>query len=718
MALAESPADGPVVAPASSQAKSDAIRLQYAAYAMEHQGDAARGKKVFEADNKTSCTKCHSTNGSRQGAGPDLFAVGDKYERRELIASVLEPSSQIAVGYGSTIVQTDLGNIYSGVLQRVTDEWIELLDANNQRVRVPTDEIVDQQTSQISLMSDGLESTMSLQEFADLVTYLETLKQSAVASSAESATREEIPPCVRPARFIPYFDEQIRFEHPVWIGPVPGISGRFVVLEHFGKSWLVDRHATGDQRKPFLDLSGVVRTGGATGLLGMAFHPKFADNHKYFIKYQVVEDGRIATVVEEREFAADGTSDSGRSPRQLLKIPSVTQDHNGGCIEFGPDGYLYVGMGDTGPQGDPQGHGQDLSKLLGKILRIDVDHTENDLPYAIPRDNPFRGSPDARPEIWAYGFREPWRFSFDSQTHDLWVGDVGQDRFEEVTIVRSGENHGWNVYEGFSSFSDRFNKADALYVHPVMSYPRRLGVSVTGGYVYHGEHAPAMKGWYIFGDFESRRIWALRQENRYLAEVVEIGRCPTRVVSFSRGDDGELFVVGYDTGVIYHLDLESVDTTPLELNSIAETSEHSPVLWRFTLDTPERDWFRASFDDSSWSLAPGGFGSEGTPGAVVRTDWRTNDIWLRREFQLTDLPVGLQIAALRIHHDEDAEVYLNGVAISQFTRWTTGYVDVPLSASAIATLRSGRNVIAIHCRQNSGGQYIDAGLLKYSAPQR
>jgi putative heme-binding domain-containing protein len=717
-AFAEGIADTPAVAPTIRQVSTGSTRSEYAAYAMNHQGDATRGKKVFEGENKASCSKCHSTNGSRQGAGPDLFAIGNKFERRELVASVLVPSSQIAIGYGSTIVQTDVGKTYTGVLQRVTDEWIELLDANSQRVRIPADEIVEQQSSEVSLMPDGIENTVTLEEFTDLIAYLETLKLEAKSSSGASPTRDEIPPCVRPAKFAQYFDSRIRFDHPVWLGPIPGSSGRFIVLEHFGKSWFVEKHAASDQQTPFLDLSSVVRTGGATGLLGMAFHPKFQENRKYFLKYQVVEAGRISTVVEEREFAADRTSDSGRPPRQLLKIPSVTQDHNGGCIEFGPDGYLYIGTGDTGPQGDPQGHGQDLSKLVGKILRIDVDHAENDKPYAIPRDNPFRRTPGARPEIWAYGLREPWRFSFDSQTKDLWVGDVGQDRFEEIAIVRAGENHGWNVYEGFSSFSDRFKTAGMAYIPPVMSYPRRLGVSVTGGYVYRGHNAPAMQGCYIFGDFESRRIWAIRQENRRLSEVVEIGRCPTRVVSFSQGEDDEIFVVGYDTGVIYRLDLESIDLTPLQISTIAETAQHSPVLWRFTLTAPDYDWFGAAFDDSSWTEAPGGFGSQGTPGAFVRTDWQTQEIWLRREFQLPDTSVGLQNVALRLHHDEDAEVYLNGLEIGRFTRWTTEYVDVPLSASAVAVLRPGRNVIAIHCRQHSGGQYIDAGLLKFSAPRR
>ena len=144
-------------------------------------------------------------------------------------------------------------------------------------------------------------------------------------------------------------------------------------------------------------------------------------------------------------------------------------------------------MGDTGPQNDPRGHGQDLSTLLGKMSRIDVDRAEVDRPYAIPPDNPFRDTPDARPEIWALGFREPWRFSFDPPTGDLWVGDVGQGLYEEVTIARRGENHGWNVFEGFRPFSDRYARSDARYVPPVFAYHHRVGVSVTGGFVYRGK---------------------------------------------------------------------------------------------------------------------------------------------------------------------------------------------------------------------------------------
>jgi len=375
-------------------------------------------------------------------------------------------------------------------------------------------------------------------------------------------------------------------------------------------------------------------------------------------------------------------------------------------------------MGDTGPQGDPQGHGQDPSLLLGKLLRIDVDHTDGEIPYAIPADNPFRGQPGVRGEIWAVGFREPWRFSFDALTHDLWLGDVGQDRFEEVEIVRAGENHGWNVIEGFNPFSERYRRDAAVYVPPILSYSHRVGVSVTGGYVYRGQRALALSGWYVFGDFESRRIFALTQTNHAVDKIVEIGRAPTRAVSFTETRDGEIHLVGYDAGVIYRLGLEHVDPTPLESRSITETAERAAVPWRVSRQNPGDTWFRADFDDAAWRIAPAGFGAPNTPGAINRTEWRTSDIWLRREFIL---PENFALAtassvALRIHHDEDAEVYLNGAEIGRFSRWTQGYIEVPLAPEAAQALRAGRNVLAVHCHQNNGGQYIDCGLVEYVRP--
>jgi putative heme-binding domain-containing protein len=706
-------ANGPVPLDELTEQESTRKRADYQAYALRHQGDAQRGRSVFENESKAACIKCHSTSGSLARSGPDLSCVGDKFQRRQLIEAVLQPSSRIAIGYGTSIVQTNDGKTHVGVLHRVTDEWIELLDQNSIQIRIAAADVVEQETSSLSLMPDGLENTMTRRDFADLTAYLETLKQPPPSESTSLQARNEIPACASSVALVPFFDEHVRFDHPVWFAQVPATDNRFVVLEHFGKSWLVEKLADGDRQTPFLDLSGLVRPGGATGLLGMAFHPKFRENRKYYLKYQIVEDGRISTIVEQRWFAQDGRGDSGRAPQRLFKIPSATQDHNGGCLEFGPDGYLYIGMGDTGPQGDPHEHGQDLTTLLGKILRVDVDQPDSGQPYGTPPDNPFRRTPGARPEIWAYGFREPWRFSFDFETADLWVGDVGQDRFEEIAIVRAGENHGWNVYEGLSPFSDRFRTAHADYIEPVASYSRRLGFSVTGGYVYRGRQAPSVIGRYIFGDFESRRIWALRHNDHTPAEIVEIGRSPSRIVSFAQDDRGELYLVGYDSSTIYHLDLQGVDLTPLKARAIAETSEIAPVPWRFTLTAPPRGWAAVNFDDSSWAVGPGGFGTTGTPGAVVRTDWRTSDIWLRREFNLPARAVRLQKVALRLHHDEDAEVYLNGVEVGRVTRWTTGYGDVPLNRAGIAALRSGRNVLAIHCRQQNGGQYIDAGLVEY-----
>jgi hypothetical protein len=246
-----------------------------------------------------------------------------------------------------------------------------------------------------------------------------------------------------------------------------------------------------------------------------------------------------------------------------------------------------------------------------------------------------------------------------------------------------------------------------------------VGVSVTGGFVYRGQRAPLIQGRYICGDFEARRIWALTQTNRLLSSIVEIGRAPTRVVSFGQDAVGELYIVGYDNGVIYRMDLSNVDPTPRGSQVIAATSEVSPVLWRYSLETPTNGWFHSDFDDSNWRLSPGGFGTQGTPGAVVRTDWHTRDIWMRRDFTLAEPMAGSKprVLALRLHHDEDAEIFLNGVEVAHESRWTSGYVELPLTGVAAQALRTGRNVLAIHCRQNSGGQYIDAGLIEYTAPK-
>jgi putative heme-binding domain-containing protein len=688
----------------------------YADFGMRADGDVSRGKQLFADEQKLACAKCHSIDGTSSKAGPDLSSIGDKFPRRELIRAVMEPSASIAVGYATTIVETKTGDEFQGVIKQATDAWLELKGADGPATRVATRDIKEQRASDVSLMPEGLEAGITHQQFADLIAYLETLRQPENLFASTRGMPAVIPIAARPAEFVPLFDPSIRFNHPVWFSEVPGFTNLFVALEQAGKALLVERTAAGDRQTTLLDISANVRAVAAMGLLGGAFHPKFRENRKYYLKYQTVENGRISTLVIERKFSADFKSDSGEPARQLMKIPGVTQDHNGGCIEFGPDGFLYLGMGDSGPQQDPQGHGQDLTTFLGKILRIDVDHQEAGRAYAIPSENPFRTNTAARPEIWAFGFREPWRFSFDRKTRDLWVGDVGQDKIEEVTIVRAGENHGWNVFEGFTPFSNRYRRDNEKYVAPIFAYPHRVGVSITAGYVYRGARAPLMEGRHICGDYETRRVWALVQTNRVLSSVVEIGRAPSRVVSFAQDSHGELFLVGFDDGVIYRINLAAVDPTPLESRVIAETAERASVQWRFSLRTPAADWFRPEFNDSSWTNAPGGFGMAGTPGAAVRTEWRTSDIWLRREFTVTNASLAGASLALRLHHDEDVEVYINGVEAARLPRWTTGYIEVPLTGAAVQAVRAGRNVIAIHCHQNGGGQYIDAGVVAFVKP--
>jgi glucose/arabinose dehydrogenase len=270
----------------------------------------------------------------------------------------------------------------------------------------------------------------------------------------------------------------------------------------------------------------------------------------------VDEQPTVKTTVVERLASEDLLRDSGAAPRRLYEVQQPAFNHIGGGMTFGPDGMLYIGFGDGGSQRDPEGHGQNPRTAHGSMLRIDVDPQTDGKPYAIPADNPFlaahKRDPAILPETWAIGLREPWRFSFDAKTGELWVGDVGQDKFEEVCRVRAGENHGWNVYEGYEPFSDEYRRAGEKFSFPVFAYPHSLGVSVTGGYVYRGKRAPSFEGAYIFGDYETRRVWGLKEENGRLA-VRELGESPEHLASFGVDENGEIYVVGYE-GTIYALD--------------------------------------------------------------------------------------------------------------------------------------------------------------------
>ncbi len=504
---------------------------------------------------------------------------------------MLAPSGTIATGYSTTTVETKSGEEYTGIIKQVTDGWIELMGVNAKPLRIATADIREQHTSEVSLMPEGLEAGLTPEEFTDLIEYLVGLKQPESAARVGHGMPGAIQPLAKPITLRPFLADEMKFEHPVWFGPVPGESNVFLVVEHeTGKIWRLEKRGatpSGRDQKRATGPEGAgialthpsdtfttpggeggvegfsktlfVETGayqqGTRGLLGLALHPGFRENHKYYFAKHGVENGRFATAIFEREAAADLKTDSGKPSRQILKFDEATNVHYGGGLEFGPDGFFYIGMGDSGPQEDPQGHGQNTKLFLGKMLRIDVDHRDGDKPYAVPRDNPFVGRADFLPEIWAYGLREPWRFSFDPANGDLWVGDVGQDRYEEVDLVRRGENYGWNVYEGFEPFSNRYRRAGETYVPPVFAYPRKFGPSVTGGFVYRANRRSSFYGVYVFGDYESRRIFGLTQQDRVLEKIRQIGAAPQRIVSFGRDAAGELYLVGYE-GMIYQIDFE------------------------------------------------------------------------------------------------------------------------------------------------------------------
>ena len=568
----------------------------YRKYALTHEGDVMHGARLFADEQKLACSKCHSVDGSASKAGPDLFAAGDKFGRRDLVEAVLMPSAVISPGYGTVIVETKTGEEYQGILKQATDAGVQLMGAEGKLVSIAKADIKEQRGGTLSLMPEGLQVGLSLQEFTDLTEYLATLQQPESTLVSNHGMPGVIPLLATPVLARLFFSEALKLPRgKVQTGltafhQVPGLTNVFLVLHQKGMIWRMEKTATGENKDVFADLTGeVFYERGPNGLLDLAFHPKFRENRKYYLKYQVFEEGKVATIIVEKTFAENFKGDSGQPPRRMLKIVSVGEDHSGGCLQFGPDGFLYIVMGDTGPHNDPNGHAQNLQLLLGKLMRIDVDRTEGELAYAIPADNPFRGRADARPEIWAYGFRNPWRFSFDRVTGDLWLADVGQDREEEVDIVHRGENYGWNVYEGFEPFSNQYRQEGRKFAPPVFAYKRKYGISVTGGHVYRGDKQSSFYGVYVCGDYSSKRIFGVTQENGILKSARQIGTLPQGLVSFGTDEAGQIYAVGFE-GMIYQLDFsetrfdvikpESVQTQALkrvEQSDFGETLDGSVV---------------------------------------------------------------------------------------------------------------------------------------------
>ena len=335
------------------------------------------------------------------------------------------------------------------------------------------------------------------------------------------------------------------FERPVELGGYPG--GRLFVVEQDGLVLLFDRD--GSNERVLLDIRArVSRDGNEEGLLSVALDPAFEASGRLWAYYSVA-GGPRRTRLARFSVVADAADAS--SELVVLEVPQPFSNHNGGAVRFGPDGMLYLGFGDGGAGGDPFGNGQDPSTLLGAIIRIDVRAASAAAPYAVPPDNPRLGTPGARPEVWAYGFRNPWRMAFDPATGALWVADVGQDAVEEIDVVERGGNYGWNRLEGDRCFEPP-RGCDAAgpvaLLAPVATYGRAQGCSVSGGAVYRGAAVPALAGAYVYGDFCSGRVWALPAD--LSSGPVVIVDSDRRITSFGADEDGELYLLAFSSPIL------------------------------------------------------------------------------------------------------------------------------------------------------------------------
>jgi glucose/arabinose dehydrogenase len=326
-------------------------------------------------------------------------------------------------------------------------------------------------------------------------------------------------------------------------------SGRFFAVEQAGTIRIIDNGTV--LPAAFLDIHTKVASGGEMGLLGAAFHPNFAQDGRFFVNYTRNLNGQIQTVIAQYRVSSNPDAADPASETILLVVDQPFTNHKAGQLAFGPDGFLYVSLGDGGGGGDPLGNGQNLQTLLGKMLRIDVDHVSAGKQYAIPSGNPFASNPDALPEIWAYGFRNPWRFSFDrGGSNRLFCADVGQDRIEEIDLVTNGGNYGWNVMEGKSCFDPPRKCNKKGKIRPIAQYTHDEGIAVIGGYVYRGSAISALRNSYVFGDFGSGTIWYLREMgggkfSRKL--LLQSGRS---ISAFGQDASGELYVVDYSGSVL------------------------------------------------------------------------------------------------------------------------------------------------------------------------
>jgi glucose/arabinose dehydrogenase len=345
-------------------------------------------------------------------------------------------------------------------------------------------------------------------------------------------------------------------------------TNRIFAASEYGAILVWPNNAKASEVQTFLDIRPRVQyrdDQNEEGFLGVAFHPRFKDNGQFFVYYsqKATKENPHVTVISRFHVSADNPNRADPNSEEIiLRLKHPYWNHKGGTIVFSPDGYLYVGLGDGGSGGDPHGNGQNLNTLLAKILRIDVDHKDPGLEYAVPKDNPFAGRAndgrkDARGEIWCYGIRNVWRIAFDRATGDLWAGDVGQDTWEEIDIIRKGGNYGWNLREGMHPFAPKNNPNGGSpprsdLIEPIWEYHHNVGKSITGGEVYRGKQVPALVGAYLYADYVTGQIWALfyDRERKQVTANRTIQRKGQPILSFGHDDAGEVYFITQLGGIL------------------------------------------------------------------------------------------------------------------------------------------------------------------------
>jgi glucose/arabinose dehydrogenase len=377
------------------------------------------------------------------------------------------------------------------------------------------------------------------------------------------------------------------FLYPIELKSVPDSSNRMFVVQKGGKIYVINNDSTPTTAKLFLNLTSIVSqstASGETGLLGLAFHPDYANNRYFYVNYTNSLSGSLKSYIARFQTSATNPDSALFSSKfELLNISQPYSNHNGGCLNFGLDGYLYCAFGDGGSGGDPLGNGQNKSVLLGKILRINVDSAAAPLNYSIPTSNPFYGnSMGYRQEIFTYGMRNTWRFSLDSVTGKMWAGDVGQNAYEEVDILESGGNYGWNIMEGLHCYNATI--CDTTFKKkPIWEYAQGSNnYSVTGGYVYRGSLMPALYGKYIYGDYVSGRIWALNYDGiNPTTNAIVIDR-PSAVAqqktisAFGVDRQNNIYVISYTEGKIYKIVPTGTDVISVASSQKSTISQNAP----------------------------------------------------------------------------------------------------------------------------------------------